>query len=108
MSSIDLIEIDEGSDPKIEDFLVREDPKFQDSRREVIVPTESYDFMKKFPPCLKGKEGLSGIRKYLKQTVSKTNAPLVDYDLHRSTISPVQSDGCFHWVENYYTDIPLL
>jgi len=52
LSSIDLIEIDEGSYPEIEDFLVCEDPKFQDSRREVIVPTEPYDFMKNFPPSL--------------------------------------------------------
>jgi hypothetical protein len=29
LSLIDPIEIDEGSDPKIEDFLVREDPNFR-------------------------------------------------------------------------------
>ena len=64
--------------------------------------------MANFPPCLKGKEGFSGIRQDMKKTTGKTDAPLVDYALHRSVISPVQCDGCFHWVERYYTDIPLL
>jgi hypothetical protein len=59
LSSIDLIEIDEGSDPEIEDFLVREDPELQGSKREVTGPTEPYDFVTNFPPCLQGKEGFS-------------------------------------------------
>jgi hypothetical protein len=108
LSSIDPIEIDEGSDPEIEDFLVRVDPKFQGSKRDIIVPTETYDFGTNFPPCLKGTEGFSGIRKDPKKTTDKTNAPLVDFVLHRPAISPVHCDDCFLWVEHYYTDIPIL
>jgi hypothetical protein len=108
LSSIDPIEIDEGSDPEIEDFLVREDPEIQGSRREVIIHTEPYDFVTNLPPCLKGKEGFSGIRQDLKKTTGKTEAPLVDCVPRRSSISPVHCDGCLDWVERYYTDVPLL
>jgi hypothetical protein len=108
LSSIDPIEIDEVSDPEIEDFLVQEDPELQGSRREVTIPTEPYDFVTNFPPCLKGKEGFSGIRQDLKQTTDKTDAPMVDCVLHRPTTSPVHCDDCFNWVEHYYIDIPLL
>jgi hypothetical protein len=95
LSSIDPIEINEGSDPEIEDFLVREDPELQGSSREVIVPTEPYDFVTNFPPCLKGKEGFSGIRQDLKKTTDKTDAPMVDCVLHRPTTSPVHCDDLF-------------
>jgi hypothetical protein len=95
-------------DPEIEDFLVREDPELQGSRKEITGPTEPYDFVSNFPPCLKGKEGFSGISHNLKQTTDKTNAPMVDCVLHRPTTSPVHCDGCFEWIEWYYIDIPLL
>jgi hypothetical protein len=108
LSSISPIEIDEGSDPEIEDFLVREDPELQGSKREVIGPTEPYDFVTNFPPCLKGKEGFSGIMHDQKKTTGKTDTSLFDYALHRHSISLVQCDVCFHWVERYYTNIPLL
>jgi hypothetical protein len=108
LSSIDPIEINEGSDPEIEYFLVREDPEFQASRSKVIVPTEPYDSVTNFPPYLKGKEGFSGIRQNLKQTSSDIDPHLVDFSLHRLVISPIQCDRCFHWVKHYYTDIPLL
>jgi hypothetical protein len=108
LSSIDPIEIDEGSDHEIEDFLAREDPEIQGSRREVIIHTEPYDFVTNLPPCLKGKEGFSGIGQDLKQTTGKTEAPLVDCVPRRSAISPVHCDGCLDWVERYYTDVPLL
>jgi hypothetical protein len=62
LSLIGLIEIDECSDPEIEEFLILEDPDLQGYRKKVIAPTEPYDFVTNFPPCLKGKEGFSGIR----------------------------------------------
>jgi cell division protein FtsB len=33
---------------------------------------------------------------------------MFDHALHRPTIPPVQCDVCFHWIERYYTDIPIL
>jgi hypothetical protein len=108
LSSIGLIKIDECSDPEIEDFLVLEDPEFQGYRKKVIVPTEPYDFVTNFPPCLKGKEGFSGIRPDQKKIAGKIDTPLFDCALHRPAISPVQCDVCFHWIERYYTDIPVL
>jgi hypothetical protein len=108
LSSIDPIEIDEGSDREIEDFLAWEDPKIQGSRREVIIHTEPYDFVTNLPPCLKGKEGFSGIGQDLEQTTSNIEAPLVDCVPRRYSISPVHCDGCLDWVKRYYTDVPLL
>jgi hypothetical protein len=82
MSSIGLIEIDEGSDPEIKYFLVLEDPKFQGSRKKVIIPTEPYDFVTNFPPCLKGKEGFSSIMHDQKKTTGKTDTSMFDCALH--------------------------
>jgi hypothetical protein len=108
LSSIDLIEIDEGLDTKIEDFIVWEDPDIQGSMREVIIHTEPHDFVTNLPPCRKGKEEFLGIRKDLKKTTGKIEAPLVDCVLRRPTIFLVHCDGFFECVENYYIDIPLL
>jgi hypothetical protein len=109
LSSIDPIEIDDRcSDHEIEDFLAREDPKNQCSRREVITHVKQYDFMTNLPPCLKGKEGFSGIGHDLEQTTGKNEAPLVDCVPRRSVISPVHCDSCLDWIEHYYTDVPLL
>jgi len=106
--SIDPINIDEDSDLEIEDFLVREDPELHDFRREITGPTEPYDFVSNFPPCLKVKEGFSDIRHNLKKTIDKTDAPMADYLLHQPTTSLIHYDGCFEWIERYYIDIPLL
>ena len=78
MSSINSIKIDAGSDPKIKDFLVQEDPKIQGFRREVIIHIEPYDFVTNLPPCLKGKEGFLGIRQDLEKKTGKNEASLVD------------------------------
>jgi hypothetical protein len=78
MSLIDPIEIDEGSDHEIKDFLSREDPENQSSRREVITHVEPYDFVTNLPPCLKVQKGFYGIDHDLEQTTGKSEAPLVD------------------------------
>jgi hypothetical protein len=101
-------EINECLDHEIEDFLVLEDPKSQGHRKKVIVLTEPHDFVTKFPSCLKGKEGFSGISPDQKKIVGKIDTPLFDCALHRPAISPVQCDLCFHWIERYYIDIPIL
>ena len=103
-----MIEINEGSDHEIEDFLSREYPEIQSYGRDVIIHIEPYDLVTILRPCLKVKEGFSGIRQDLKKTTDKTEAPLVDCVPRRSTISPVHCDGCLDWVERYYTDVPLL
>ena len=55
LRSIDLIEINEGLDREIEDFLIWEDPKNQCSRKDVITHFEPYDFVTNLPLCLKGR-----------------------------------------------------
>jgi hypothetical protein len=57
LSSIDLIEINEVSDPEIENFLAEEDPDCQKSN-----PAQLYDFVNNLPPCLEGKYGFTGIK----------------------------------------------
>jgi hypothetical protein len=54
------------------------------------------------------KRRVLGIRHDLKKTTYKTDAPMVDYVLHRPATSPVHCDDCYIWVERYYTDIPIL
>jgi hypothetical protein len=94
LSSIDPIEIDDRcSNREIEDFLAREDPENQCYRREVITHVKQYEFVTNFPPCLKGKEGFSGIEHDLEQTIGKNEAPLVYCVPRRSTISPVHYDS---------------
>jgi hypothetical protein len=109
LSSIDPIEInDRCLDREIDDFLGREDPKNQCSRREVITHDEQYNFVTNLPPCLKGKEVFSGIGHNLEQTTCKNEAPLVDCDPLRSSITTVHYDSCLDWIECYYTNVPLL
>jgi hypothetical protein len=62
LSSIDPIEIDDRcSYQEIDDFLACEDAKNQCRRKEIVTQVEKYDFVSNLPPCLKGKEGFSGI-----------------------------------------------
>jgi hypothetical protein len=106
---IDLIEIDDRySDQEIDDFLAREDPKNQCSREEVVTHVEQYDFVTNFPPCLRGKEGFSGIGHDLEQATGKNEALVVDYVPRRSVITPVHCDSCLDWIERYYRYILLL
>jgi hypothetical protein len=108
LSSIGPIEIDEGSDPEIEYFLVREDPELQGSKREVIGPTEPYDFVTNFPPCLKGKEGFSGIMHDQKKTTGKTDTPCLT--MHFIDLPSLLYNVMFVSIgsSRYYIDIPLL
>jgi hypothetical protein len=109
LSSIDPIEIDDRcSDREIDDFLAREDPKNQCSRKEVVTQVEQYDFVTNLPPCLKGKESFSGIDHDLEQTIGKNEAPVVDCVPRRAAITPMHCDSCLGWIERYYRDIPLL
>jgi hypothetical protein len=55
------IEIEEYSDPKIEEFLILEDPDLHGYKKKDIASTKPYDFVMNLPPCLKGKEGFPGI-----------------------------------------------
>jgi hypothetical protein len=57
LSSIDPIEVNEVSDPEIEDFLALEDLDCQK-----FDPAQPYDFVNNLPPCLEGKDGFTGIR----------------------------------------------
>ena len=99
---------DEVSDPKIEDFLVLEDPDCQGYRNKVIVPTEPYEFVMNLPLCLKGEEGLSGIRNDQGKIAGKVDTSMFDCTLHWPSIPHVQCDVSFNWIEQYYTDIPIL
>jgi hypothetical protein len=86
---IDLIEVDEVLDSEIEDFLSLEDPYCQGYMKKVIVPTEHYDFVTNFPPCLKGEEGFSGIGLNQWKIAGKVDTSMFDYTLHRPAIPPV-------------------
>jgi hypothetical protein len=108
LSSIVLIEINKCLDPKIEEFLVLEDPYLQVYRNKVIAPTEPYDFVENLLSCLKGKEGFSGIRPDHKKIIGKVDTPIFDCALHRPAFPLVQCDVCFHWIKRYYIDIPIL
>jgi hypothetical protein len=103
LSSIGPIEVNEVSDSEIEDFLALEDP---DCQR--FDPTEPYDFVTNLPPCLKGKEGFSGIGLGQGKITGKVDTTMFDCTLHQHIVPPVQCDVCLHWIERYYTDIPIL
>jgi hypothetical protein len=108
LRSIGPIKIDECSNPEIEEFRILEDPDLQGYRKKVITPTEPYDFVTNLPPCLKGKECFSGIRPDQKKIIDKVDTPMFDRALHRPTIPHIQCDVFFHWIERYYTYIPIL
>jgi hypothetical protein len=61
-----------------------------------------------FPSCLKGKEGFYGIRHDQRKISSKVDTSMFEFALHRPAIPLVQCDVFFHWIEWYYTDIPIL
>jgi hypothetical protein len=106
--SIRLIEVDEVSDSQIEYFIALEDLDFQGYKKKFIVPTEPYDFVMNFPPCLKGEEGFSSIGLNQGKIVDKVDTSMLDCTLHRPGIPHVQCDVCLHWIERYYTNIPIL
>jgi hypothetical protein len=86
---ISPIEFDEVSDFEIEYFIVLEDLDCQVYMKKVIVPTEPYDFVKNFPPCLKGEKGFSGIRHDQGKTTGKVDTYVFDYALDQPAIPPV-------------------
>jgi hypothetical protein len=108
LSLIGPIEVDEVSDLEVEYFIVLEDLDCQGYRKKVIVPTEPYDFVTNFPPCLKGKEGFSGIKHNHRKIEGKVHTSMFDCALRQPAFPPIQCDVCFHWIEWYYTDIPIL
>jgi hypothetical protein len=82
LSSISLIEVDEVSDSETEYFLDLEDPNCQGYRKKVIVPTKPYDFVKNFPPCLKGEEGFFGIGLDQGKIIDKVDTSMFYCTLH--------------------------
>jgi hypothetical protein len=103
LSSIDPIEVNEVSDPEIEDFLAEEDPDCQRSD-----PAQLYDFVNNLPPCLKGKDGFTGIRIGQGHVTGSVDTTRLDCTLRQHIAPPVQCEVCLHWIERYYTDIPIL
>jgi hypothetical protein len=97
------IEVNEVLDSEIEDFLALEDPDCQK-----FGPTESYDFVMNLSSCLKGKEGLYSIGLGQGKIIGKVDTTMFDCTLHQHIVPPIQCDVCFHWIEQYYTDIPIL
>jgi hypothetical protein len=57
LTSIDPIEINEDSDPEIENFIAEEDP---DCHK--LDPNQPYNFVNNLPPCLEGSKGFTGIK----------------------------------------------
>jgi hypothetical protein len=57
LSSINMIEINEDSNPEIEDFLTEEDPYCHKSD-----PNNPYDYVNNIPLCLKDNKGFTSIK----------------------------------------------
>jgi hypothetical protein len=103
LSSIDPIEVNEVSDPEIENFLAEEDPDCHKSD-----PNQPYDFVNNLPPCLKDKGEFTGIRLGPGNVTGSIDATSLDCTLHQQIVSPVHCEVCLHWIERYYIDIPIL
>ena len=103
LSSIDLIEINEVSDPEIENFLTEEDPDCHKSD-----PNQPYKFVNNLPQCLKDKGEFIGIRLGPRNVTSSIDAASLECTLHQQIVSPVQCEVCLHWIERYYVDMPIL
>jgi hypothetical protein len=103
LSSIEPIEVNEVSDPEIENFLVEEDP---DCHK--MDPNQPYDFANNIPPCLKDKGEFTGIRIGLGNTTGSIDATSFDCMLHQQIVSSAHCEVCLHWIERYYIDIPIL
>jgi hypothetical protein len=80
----------------------------EDPDCQIFGPIEPYDFVTNLPPCLKGKEGFSGIGLGQGKITCKVDTTMSDCTLHQHIVPHVQCDVCFHWIERYYTDIPIL
>jgi hypothetical protein len=102
LSSISPIEVNEVLDPEIEDFLASEDTYCQ-----IYDPTQPYDFVTNMPPCLKGKDGFNGIGLGQGHVTSNVDTTRLDCTLCQHIVPPIQCEVCLHWIERYYTDIPI-
>jgi hypothetical protein len=100
---IGSIEVNEVSDSEIEDFLALQDPDCQG-----FGPVEPYDFVTNLPPCLKDEKGFYGIGFGQGKMASKADMVMSDRTLHQHVVPSVQCDVCMLWIEQYYTDIPIL
>jgi hypothetical protein len=76
--SIDPIEINEVSNPEIENFLAEEDPDCQNSN-----PAQLYDFVNNVPPCLEAKYGFTGINIGQGNITGSIDIARPDYTLHQ-------------------------
>jgi hypothetical protein len=76
--SIDLIDINEDSGPKIEKFLAEEDPYCHKSD-----PNQPYDFVNNIPLCLKDKSEFVGIILGLGKVTGSIDATRLDYMPHQ-------------------------
>jgi hypothetical protein len=92
------IVLSEGLDSNIEHFLAEEYPYSHG-----LCSKKPYDYVSNLPPCLKNNPNYPGIKLH-KETPDNLNKPL-------PTISKPEQPSCIQcnaWLENYYTDIPLL
>jgi hypothetical protein len=103
LSLINTIEINEDSDPEIEDFLAEEDPDCHKSD-----PNQPYDYVNNLPPCLKDSKGFTGIKLGQGPTTGSVDVLTPNYMLHRQITPSVHCEVCLHWIERYYNDIPIL
>jgi hypothetical protein len=103
LSSINLIDLNEVLDSEIEDFLALEDPDCL--RFDLAKP---YEFVTNMPPCLRDKEGISGIGFAQGKIAGEDDTTMLDHTLYQQLVPSVQCDVCLHWIERYYTDIPIL
>jgi hypothetical protein len=98
-----MIEINEESDPKIEDFLVEEDPNCHNSD-----PNQPYDYVNNLPPCLKDSKGFTSIKLGQGSAIGSVDVLTPNYTLHQQIAPSVHCEVFLHWIERYYIDIPIL
>jgi hypothetical protein len=103
LTSIDLIEVKEDSDPEIEIFLAKEDPNCHKS--DLIQP---YKFVNNPPPCLKGSKGFTSIKLGQGLATCSVDFFTPNYTLPQQNSPSMHCEMCFHWIERYYSDILIL
>ena len=101
--TINMIEVSEDSDSKIEKFLAKEDPMSFG-----LYPDRPYHYVNNLPPCLKDNPDFPGIHLYDKSTIHMEDSPT--HNVVRANANSLQSqcDVCRSWIDRYYTDVPLL
>jgi hypothetical protein len=101
VSSIDLIEIHDDSDSKIERFLAQEDLNCSE-------PDQPFNYVNNLPLSLKDNKEFTSIKIGQRPTVGSSDVLPHNYTLRQSISPAAHCEVCLHWIGQYYTDIHIL